>query len=687
MAYQNNNNRITPKAQGKTQITPVTQIVNKELKYQPDLRDSQATQNLAQSLAAIGKGIVDFEQSGILQKKAQEQAIELAQGQIQENQLAWKDAQKKVNGLNVLNPYNKPAYQNLVTKDIYTKAVIELNSDPNFYKRKPEEIQKFIKEKEQALHSLLKENEIEIGVSGKYLEAFKTDCNKFFGEYTLKNNQYNYENLTKKVQSNFSKEMRVNWYNVPKEQQGEVLQGILNKALEENPTMPEEDLLELFEKALKTSIMSHTETLESDFIIDGAKNLSINGKKLADLSPELELDLRDTFKNAHIDRLRQQELEEQQKKKEQKKIYEAAEKEFNQLLMSNPEADLRDLAQEMCSKYDIPEYYDEMLSQLANTKKVEKGIEDLDIDEAFLNELTIQASSGKLNKSQLTYALREGKISNDDFRQLVNFNQSRVDDFTKMAQKVTTNAYKASFDESYKFFNNLSNKKALMGIKENGRDLYSTYCDAVNEINTMVQSGTLTHSQGATALKQLKEECEKRYFTQKEQSEGTPYQLLNETFVSSLRNPDYHNAWSAYNSYANMGMIPKAPFKYPNDKLTENNKFSVDTPRGTKVFLPKGMGGEVVAMGRAADTHELGNYILIKLDNGYYMRFDHLSAIRTSLKKGSKISANKRLAIGHTGTLDDGSEVWQPIIFNPDMKTIAGASKLLTAIKAKEQKK
>lgn len=134
MAYQNNNNRLTPKEVGLTSITPVANPVEQEIRYYNHSTTAEDYKQLANSLYALGKGVVDIDTW--LKKEAEfDASAEILQDDLtKNNQHEWKKAQERMTGWRKFNPHVKDSYKQLAAKDFAQGIINGVAADPNIYK-------------------------------------------------------------------------------------------------------------------------------------------------------------------------------------------------------------------------------------------------------------------------------------------------------------------------------------------------------------------------------------------------------------------------------------------------------------------------------------------------------------------------------------------------------------------------
>lgn len=674
MAYQNNNNRITPKTAGKYKLTPITNIVNKEVIYKPELNTAENTANLAQSLSAFGKGIIDFDQSGIMQKQAQEQAIELIYKEEAEgkNRHDWIKAQQKVQGLQRFNPYIKDSYKDLSAQDYYQKAIFELTSDSNYYKKSQQEISEFIQNKKEAFNSLLKESGIEPRISAKYLESFHDKCNTFYGEYLNKNATYTYNLTLAKTNAEAAKALRTSFYEVPKEQQGIVMSNVINNIIKNHPDIPKDDLVNNVLVPMSVRVISeHTGSIEQAEFINTLKNVKIGNSLLSEIYPDIELKLRDSFKNAALQKMQEEELEWKISKRDLEKRTEEAESEFFKTIFNNPDVDLVETAKQIVSQYNIEGNYNNFLNTITSYKTQIASLDKVDSDIETLKLFDTQLGLEQLDRNMLTQAYASGKLSRNDYYSILDRDLKREAKVNSEAQKLENAGYEAVFNEAKSYMNNLDTKKILRSIKtgdNNTSTAYADYAQIVANVNSDVKTGTITKAEGQKRLKELQEYYNKVYIQKPKKPQFNPANLISKmwrnTNLAPLKESQY-NEKTATKAFKELGILvqpfnPKitsgikdnrtVKLKDGTVKTSSHQAYDLRASVGTLVRMPRHSSGRILFKGT---NNSMGNYILVQFDKtGDYMLMLHLQYV-PNWKIGQHIPANAKLAqTGDTGAVE-----------------------------------
>ena len=667
MPYQNNNNRITPQTSGKRNINPVTQPVNKEVRYQPDLRGAQNSLYLAQSLSSLGKGIIDFDQSGIMQRKAEEEAIELiykddAEGK---NRHEWEEAQKNVKGLQKFNPYIKDTYKDLAAQDYYQKALYELTEDINFFAKPDNEIKEFIQTKKNDLINILRESNIDPRISAKYLEDFHLKCNDFYGQYLSRNAQYTYDLSLDKLSNEISRGARTAFYDIPKEQQGSYLSTMLTNIVKEHRDIPSDDLVKkvLMPSALRI-IRSHTGALEQSEFINAFKNTMIGDRKLIDIVPDMELELRDTFRTVQIQAMQEEETLFKQQEKFFERQEQAAENEFFETFINNPDVNLADLAQELIIKYDIPlNRYGDFITTAAGLKTKLNSLNTTESDSATLRYFNTRLGLREFDRKSLTKAYADGLLTEADFHKLLSMDNSLEKEAAKETQQILNAGYKAVFDRANQFSKNKDIKAILNKIRtgDNSNALLD-FEEALGSVNIDVSTGTIDKKEGQKRIEALMDYVQRVYIDKEFNTPANPKNLASLAYRKSLpRIPESsYNVKSATNSFKELRLLKNNTITSgikdnrtvtlkDGRRVTSNHQaYDLRAAVGTSVYMPRS-GGSIFAKGSEANSGGMGNWAIVRLNTGHFMLLMHLQTV-PQVPVGREIKGGQAFALtGNSG--------------------------------------
>lgn len=666
MAYQNNNNRLTPNSTGKLNINPVTEIVNKELKVQLDTTKAQQTKALAQGLASLGQGLISYDK--LQQQQAQEKAIEMMyQDDIEGNSRHdWIEAQKKLKGLEKFNPHIKDSYKSLSAKDFMNKAIKDLMADPTAYAKTSQEMEEIVAGKKAEFNKLLTELNIPSNIGAKYLLNFNNVCDNYLVDHASKNAEWTYNLSLDKHSAELGKQIRTGFYNVPKEQQGAVINTVLSNFIAEYPDIPQDDLVNkvIVPMAIRT-VKGHTSPIEQAEFINALKTTKVGNCEIQDLVPDLELTLRDTFKTVALEALREEEEADKQAEKELKKRKELAEGEFFKQVLANPNLDMKDLAAQLVTEYGIEAKYDDFLTTIVNYKTKSGAIDDVSSDEELLKRFDIQLGLRQLDQKELTYARLTGKISRKDYLDYLTRDNQLLEKANKAEEKQSEEGYKATLDETIKFANNIDTKKKLRDIKTaDGNTAYEEYHRVVADVNTLVKTGELSKQEGITRLQAWQEYAEEKYLKEKIE-EINPQQLMRIAYTNNLEalKEENYDVKSATNAFKASGMF-KMPMltissgikdnrtiTYTDEegnqqtKTSNHQAYDIKATQGTPIY---GI-GECTLVAKAYNK-DAGNMALVRINaTGDYMVLRHLAYLPT-FKTGQTIPKGVSFAaVGNTG--------------------------------------
>lgn len=668
MAYQNNNNRLNPQATGKLNINPVTQIVNKQEKHVLNTGYAEGSRALAEGLASIGKGLISYDK--LQEQQAQTKAIELMYNEDVEGKSKhdWVEAQKNLKGLERFNPHIKDAYKKLSAQDFTYKAMKELNSISQSHKKTSSEMQEIVRQKKAELLGLMNEANIDVRLSGKHLQNFDEMCESYLIKHAEQNAEWTYNLTLDKHSAELGKQLRISFYNVPKEEQGIVMNTVLSNYLAENPDIPKDDLVNkvIVPMALRT-IKGHTSTIEQGEFINAIKSVKIGDSYLTDIAPDIELQLRDTFKDVELQAIRDEEEADRRAERELKKRTDEAEADFFKRIINDPNADLVDLATDIVSEYGIEAKYDNFLTSVVNYKNKINAMDDVSSDEALLKHFDIQLGLRQLNQKELTAARLQGKISRKDYLDYLSRDNQMIEKENKAAEKQSQEGYKASFDEAVKFANNIDTKKKLRDIKtSDGKTAYEEYHSVVANVNTLVKTGEISNEEGIKRLNLYQEHFEETYL-KKPETEFKPVNLLKKQWREAnlgLLNEKSYDVKSATNAFKKLGLMTTPFVKITSGiknnrtvtlqdgttKTSNHQAYDLKASEGTVVKMPSFSSGKILYKGT---NNSMGNYILVQMDStGDYMLLQHLQYV-PNWKTGQTIPAGYRLAqTGATGKVE-----------------------------------
>lgn len=651
MPYQNNNNRIKEDVLKDVTLHPQASPVDKLIKYQPDLSESNKTRANADALVKIGQGIMEWDI--YLQRSAQDSAlVAYEKTEAVNNKKEWARVSQNVEGLAKYNPYIKDSYKRLVAQDIYRSSVLKMNSNPNLHKMSEEEFFQFVNDTKADMFTAFKEAEIEPRQCGDIVEQFSKDCFTMSKTYTVKNSEYNYKNSLTKHGSDLAFNLGLNTYGAKTE--SEKYQAVLNtvnakvaECLENG--IPKEDIAQnVLGVALQSYIVENADTINTPSLEKAVKDLKIGDTPLSEIIPNYSYEIHKlirTAKRANYDDLKADYDFEQLNLKIQT---DKATKDFFTWFKTNQEATPTEIQQQALSlinQYGIDEEGITFLHSVATTKNLMSQLKQIDSDEEILAELGRKAAMGTLKGEDVYDALLKRQIG---WREGLQF----VDRLDREA--------KADVKEVKTAFGDLNKKLGKDGIYGKtllrSQDLKELQSD-LNKVIMDVDSGKITPDEAKTRISQI-ESIANSISKMRQNKNKNSNLLLNANYIKSQTFPTYSFS-TASKAFNKLGFIRGGygqridgnitsginPNRTINGKKSPHRGYDIGAKEGT-ALRNCNMNGQVVNAGYLRDT---GNYVIIQYENGTYARFMHLKKSTKHLN-GRTILANQPISyVGNTG--------------------------------------
>jgi len=223
---RSNNGRLTPDSVLDNKIEVAATPVDKQQTFRPDLTSAQKSKALFDGLAVLGKGGIDV--SYTIKDKADEQIFTAYKKTAEKNRQQWAEVSKNIKGMAKFNPYNKDAYNQILSVEQYRKVYNDVLATPDLSKRSPQEIDSLIESKHQEAMQGLEQ----LGVPDRTYAQYQIDFDNKMSQ--LKHNyvQAHAEEEYKVYKNTQSNEFAANLYNKyasnPKANKIEILQSSLS---------------------------------------------------------------------------------------------------------------------------------------------------------------------------------------------------------------------------------------------------------------------------------------------------------------------------------------------------------------------------------------------------------------------------------------------------------------------------
>lgn len=707
MPYQNNNNRVNPQATGKYKINPVASPVDKQLKYQVDLSSAERTQNIANALSQIGQGVYDFANSDYMKKKAEEEAIILHTEDMEKgnNQHEWKEASKRISGISKFNPHIKDRYMELAAAELFNKSKADLLSLADFYKHSNDDVLKHIQAQKNELKAKMQQIGLSSSTVAPQLKAFEALCDEYYINYIDKNAEYTHNLSYGMEAANMTSQFRqVAYGGKDKQYEGfkTTLDTIVSDFSDRGGTAVD-ILSKTVYPALKSTISQIASdpnaTLQLADLLKAAREVEVDGMKLADITPNFEYELRQDYYTAYQQRTIEEDMEYKEMVRKNQINAFKAEKEFTETFYNNPEmslAEAQDLAISVAQKYGVTEKVGSFLTSAHSVQQMVYNWHNTKSDPDSLKAINLAWASGELTPKMLQDYLIKGQLSSHDFMSYMDRINREEAAEQKALATVTAHDYKNALTQVEA---DLKDKSFQKAVKESmGNKAVDEIAAKVNDIKDKVATGELPIAEASTQLQRLlqrtKTGINKFQNFKNDISNFKPIDLMKSEYFTKLpinvtcNKEQAERAIIGMNMFRNKekvgisSMINPARM-HPTLKVVKpHTGTDVSVPVGTPVYLPQGFTGTVIASGNGADT---GIWSLVRLEpSGDFIKALHLSKAQPA---GTKIGYNTVWAYsGNTGRgtgahihlefyESDGSTLYDPYAFVRQIQQPSKANK------------
>lgn len=690
MAYQNNNNRLTPKAEGLTQITPQAQIVNQEIRVQPQLNEAVKFQNTANALAALGKGIVDADR--MMQRTAQDSAIQyIVEDDVNNNnQHLWAEASKRIKGFARINPYIKDSYQKLAAKEIATKFSYDLSALPNTEKLNQTDYESLVRDKQAELLETLKNNNISSRHAQTALTTFQSNMNTLLGKQKIANNEYTYSMSVNELNKTLLSGATQAFYNKTGAERQTAFQENLNNYYEQAQALgiPVDDI---YNKGLKPLLNNLTERLvlddnlnqSIDDVIETVKGFNVNGVTMETFNPNWTFDLREKFKNLKLQKTTDEMNAYNIQKRNQAINEDKAMDELGQFLTENPEANNNDInakIKELSEKYNDGSLVFNLTARTAAYQNALLKVTDEDMEDKQYNNYLAQAYTGALTMEDLRNVA--GAMSSSQYQNLLRvvdsgeqrkiIQEAKTEQAALKAEKAketeAAKQLKSSTGKIYKILDNKLPDADKLKVKLNKLQYTNDFKEAISTTVLAAENGTITYQEAFNRINKLMDRVNQQYDRYQksieiQQSDSRlsgfkPIDMLSKDKRKQMNMPmlQEYNDKQAIKAISSMGILDKdIPINITSTmqkKREFDNRphqaYDLGLKEGTLIKLPKGLSyGKVVAAGFQKD---LGNYALIQLGKNGEYGYIRLAHLKSSPKSGTELGRGAVMGVsGNTG--------------------------------------
>jgi murein DD-endopeptidase MepM/ murein hydrolase activator NlpD len=651
MVYQNNNNRIVPKATEDRDLKPAATAQNKLVQYQPDLTKATAWKGNAQALASIGQGLMDIDTMWRIQ--SQENAIKAvweteAKGG---NKKEWKQVSKNIKGAAIFNPYNDDAYRQLQAQDIYRAAALELSSTPELEKTDPDKYYQLVQDTNKKMIEAFKQTGLSPRDYGDSLVQWDSNMKKLEGNYIVKHAEYKYKQLATKQSSDLSLKAGVNLMENPDLDKSIVLKDTINTKIEELNELgiPADTQAKILISGMRGFLAKNADMITGAEFRAAVSEIEIDGQPLRNIIDNYDYQVQQLYKEAQRAIYDDKNIEYQNHQLDLQMASQDAMKDMYNWTKQNPNASFQDVlskTQEVVTQYGLEELGFNFIKQMASDKQTLMNMNEIQSDPSVLQEFGAKAALGTLTGNEVNQAILDGNLNWKDGLQFT--------DRLNKELKADMTAVKTSFTE----LQSKLNKTGIYG-KALGAD-----SQAIKDINAQanqlvldLREGRIKPDEAKQGMQDLERIAQAKAQLKEFRATNDSF-LLNKNYIISQHAPAY-NAKPAIDAFKQLGLergqlgqkINPQVTSAPNDnrkingKLAPHKGYDLGATSETRIHTAP-MDGVCIFAGKNDD---FGNYAVIKYSNGTYMRVGHLSTSTTHLQ-GKRIPAGGYIGkAGSTG--------------------------------------
>lgn len=651
MVYQNNNNRIVPKAIEDRNLKPAATPQNKLITYNPAYGQGNITQwnNTASALSSIGKGMVDMD--NLWRREAEENVIRAAWETEAKggNKTEWREVSKNIKGAEKFNPYNDNAYRKLQSMDNVRAAYSQFITTPDLDKMDFSKFQQLRVDTTQQLMEAMKEGKLSPADYGDALVQWNGLMAKAEENYINKNADYRFKRDQTKIASDTSFELTTVLIDNPDMDKSIAFKSVLEGKIAQMSELgwsPETQIGVLFASA-KGFLSKNADMISGAEFKAAISDLEINGYKASEIIPNFEAEAHNIYKEAQKAIYEDKQFAYSNHQLDLKIASQDAMKDLYDWTKQNPNASLPDLlakTQGVIAKYGLEEEGFTFINQMARDKKALTEYNEVESNPSVLQELGAKAALGTLTGEEVNQAIIDGRLN---WKEGLTF----VDRINREA-KADINAVKTA----YTALNTKCGKNGIYGSVLSKTDTLRQIQDQANQTILDLNEGRITPDVASKRIQDLERIAQVKSNMKAQKATNDNF-LLNANYIRSQQAPRYNQktAVDAFNKLALERGIVGQKVKpqvtsAPNDNRKINGKtsphkgYDLGATDNTRIHSVN-MKGTCIFAGY--EKNGFGNYAVIKYDNGTYMRIGHLSTSTAGLQ-GKVIPAG--MYIGNAGS-------------------------------------
>ena len=686
MPYQNNNNRLVPKAIEDRNLKPAATATDKTIHYSVDTTGANKWTNTANALASLGKGLMEMDT--LFHYQSQENAIKAIWETEQQggNKKDWSEVSKRIKGAGVFNPYNDNAFRELQAQDIYRAAALEISSHPELEKMDEGAFHKLVSDTNKKMIEAFKQTGLSPKDYGTALVQWNKQVNDLTSKYFVENKKYQFDQLNIKETSDTTFQIEAALMDAEEGTEAATFRTVLENKIEHlgNDTgiVASDTQAKVIIGGIKNYIARNAGQIDDAEILAAVTDLKLSdGKSLSEVVPNYDIMVKDLLAQAREANLRQMKLEVEVKDFQQQQKVKEVMTDFMQKYtkgeLSSPN-EMQMYAKEMVNKYDLDGINSmKMFQEMAAGRKTWADLAEVETDPRVAAQLGMKVIAGTATYDEITEAINNGTLNyKDGFHMLQNLQTREQKQQTAEAKKVTEHVKSAR-------------KEMLEGYHTGDTDIDAVLLDP--DMQTAFQNKLIEleakyqqdHDYKAfnDSLAKYKS-AYRQYATEGEHNSYVTGMAAG--FESLSRTPAIsQNQWNKVDinkstqalrkmgiTHSNLGnkdkdvVIASKPSPQRKITVTNNGKTYTKNTRhtgydlggqniymGRPIYAP--MNGTVVGVLPERQSGGMGNMVLVQCENGKFIKYMHLQAAGLP-QLGQRVDTKNPIGhIGNTGAVEN----------------------------------
>lgn len=626
MGYQNNNNRINPEAKEDRALKPSVSVVDKTIHYSPTYNQGEVAKwnNTAQALVAIGGGMRDMDT--LFRRQSQENLIKAYWETSEENRGDWAKVSKNIKGAAKFNPYNDDAYRRMQSMDFMRAGLVELMNTPDLEKMEQPKFIQLQQTTRDKMMTAFKEAHLSPKDYGDALFQWDESIKKLEENYVTKNAEYRFKQTQTKMASDMSFELASTLLENPNTDKTVAFKSVIDNKIAQMSELgwaADTQLGVLFASA-KGFLAKNADMMSGAEFKAAVSDIVIDGQKASEIIPNYDVQVKELYKQALQDIYEDKSFAYKQHQLDLEISSQEAMKELYKWTKDNPNAGYAEVLQQtqaVVQKYKLEEVGFSFIKNMAGNKETLVEMLGVHSDPLTLQTLGAKAALGILTREEVEQAVSSKSLNWKEGLALAD----RIDKENKEELQ--------GVKEKYKRLETNLKPKGLYGSALSSKDVEELQ-KASNSIATQMNKGEITHDEANKKFDDLDRIAIAKMNVKANKNKNEDL-LLNATYIRSQKAIRYDKA-EAEKALQDLGILRGAygqPLKAtitsgPNEARivkgqinTHTNSYDVGATLQTSVHsLPKK--GVVI---RAGKLNDFGNFVIIRYEDGTYVRMGHLS--------------------------------------------------------------